>query len=77
MVNLMKFEPVNKDFYPTTTESSLGAKKMLYNTFDYESYKKVFPQKPTLTRAQKRKIITKLKKKYGMSYMVFSTTGKK
>lgn len=64
MVNLMKFEPVNKDFYPTTTESSLGTKKILYNTFDYESYKKVFPPKPPLTRGQKRKIIFKFKKQY-------------
>lgn len=64
MVNLMKFEPVNKDFYPTTTESSLDAKKTLYNTFDYESYKKVFPPKAPLTRRQKRNIIFKFKKQY-------------
>jgi len=64
MGTIDELEKVNKDFYRSTTDSSLDAKKTIYATFDYESYIKVFPPKAPLTRAQKRKIIFKFKKQY-------------
>jgi hypothetical protein len=62
MVVIEKIEKVNKDLYPYTTDSPLDTKKTIEVPFGYESYSKKSEIKPSLTRTQRRKIITRINK---------------